>query len=119
MPGWLKFTLQIVAFAAIILVVYNVLKKYVLSKIKASKWVILISALLVFFLPTLIIALTKNVPNQMVISYIQMPIFVILFLWFMDLMGLGTTRNIAKKNDIVIRPKAKPNRVKNNEDKKK
>lgn len=118
MPEWLKFTLQVVAFAVIILVVYNVLRKYVLSKIKASKWVILISALLVFFLPTLIIAITKTVPNQMVINYIQMPIFVILFLWFMDLMGFGATRNIKKKDDVVIRPKAKPNRVKNNGDKK-
>jgi hypothetical protein len=59
-------------------------------------------------------------------KYVIPGAFVILFLWFMDLMGFMKNRNVSKtnttssngkkdkKNDVVMRPKAKPNRVKNN-----
>ena len=61
-------------------------------------------------------------------KYVIPGIFVMFALWFMDLSGFMKKRNISnsktnytntnykkdKKNDIVMRPKAKPNRAKNN-----
>jgi hypothetical protein len=114
--------LSIVAFSIIVLVVYNVLKAYVLLKIKVNKWIVLSAAIALFILP---IILWPGMP-KLVANYVIPGIFVILFLWFMDLSGFMKNRNAAKTNytsigtkkdkkkDVVIRPKAKPNRIKNN-----
>ena len=118
--------LSIVAFSIVVLVVYNVLKAYVLYKIKVNKWVILGLAMVVFVVPMLV---WPNMPKY-VANYIIPGAFVFLFLWFMDLSGFIKKRNVAttnysvgskkdKKKDVVIRPKVKPNRIKNNIDNKK
>ena len=123
----LQTILSIVAFSIVILVVYNVLKIYVLPKIKVNKWVILGLALVLFLVPMLI---WPNMPKY-VANYIIPGMFVFLFLWFMDLSGFIKKRNVPptnytgigskkdKKDDIVMRPKVKPNRIKNNDIKKK
>jgi hypothetical protein len=115
--------LSIVAFSIIVLVLYNVLKSYVLYNINISKWIVLLSAVTIFIVPMLI---WPNMP-RFIANYIIPGIFVVLFLWFMDLSGFMKKRNISKtnststytkkdkKNDVVIRPKAKPNRIKNNQ----
>jgi len=115
--------ISIVAFAIVVLVVYNVLKIYVLHKIKINKWIVLVAALVFFMVPMLI---WPTMPTYLA-NYILPGIFVILFLWFMDLSGFMKKSDISKskgykmtsskkdkKDDIVIRSKAKPNRVKNN-----
>lgn len=111
MPIWLETVLEMIAFAIVILVIYNFLKVYVLSKIKANKWIVLISALAVFFIP---IVVRINLPWNMW-TYIPSGIFVILLLWFMDLAGLVGRRyeKRNKKNEIIMKPKAKPNRIRN------
>ncbi|MCB2296860.1 hypothetical protein [Clostridium tagluense] len=114
--------LSIVAVSLLSLVLYNVLKTYVLYKIKINKWVVLGIAMASFVLPTIIWPyMPKYVANNIIPG-----IFVILFLWFMDLSGFIKKRSVSKtnytntnsrkdkKDDIVMRPKAKPNRVKNN-----
>jgi len=110
------------AFAIVALVVYYVLKTYVLYKIKINKWVVLGIAIVFFIIPMLI---WPTMPNY-VAKYVIPGIFVIFALWFMDLSGFMKKNNSPKtnytmstskkdkKDDIVIRPKAKPNRVKNN-----
>ena len=119
--------LSIVAFSVIVLVLYNLLKAYVLHKVKVNKWIVLGAAVVLFIAP---IVIWPNMPTY-VSNYIVPGIFVVLFLWFMDLSGFMKSRNTAKsnsktnitttntkkdkKNDVVIRPKAKPNRVKNNQ----
>jgi len=119
--------LSIVAFSVIVLVLYNVLKAYVLFKVKVNKWIVLAAAVVLFIAPIII---WPNMPTY-VSNYIVPGIFVVLFLWFMDLSGFMRNRNISKsktnvtttsakkdkKKDVVIRPKAKPNRVKNNQKK--
>ena len=114
--------LYMLAFAIIVFAIYNVLKNYVLNKIKIGKWVVLGAALVFFIGPMM---LWPNMP-LFVSRYVVLGITVILFLWFMDLSGLmrkrndsntNTTSSISrkdKKDDIVIRPKAKPNRVNKN-----
>ncbi|MGH4123140.1 MAG: hypothetical protein ACREV6_09450 [Clostridium sp.] len=114
--------LSIVAFSIVVLVVYSLLKAYVLYKIKVNKWVILGLAITLFVVPMLIWpAMPKYVAN-----YVIPGLFVFLFLWFMDLSGFikkrtatptnytGSNTKKDKKDDIIMRPKAKPNRVKNN-----
>jgi len=119
--------LSIVAFSVIVLVLYTVLKAYVLFKVKVNKWIVLAAAVVLFIAPIII---WPNMPTY-VSNYIVPGIFVVLFLWFMDLSGFMRNRNISKsktnvtttsakkdkKKDVVIRPKAKPNRVKNNQKK--
>ncbi|MGH4138826.1 hypothetical protein [Clostridium sp.] len=114
--------LSIVVYSIIILVVYNVLKSYVLYKVKVNKWIILGLAMVVFIVSMLA---WPNMPKY-VANYIIPGTFVFLFLWFMDLSGFIKKRNITKtnysgiaskkdkKNDVVMRPKVKPNRIKNN-----
>ena len=112
--------LSMLAFAIIVLVIYNVLKAYVLNKVKISKWLVLGLALVCFVIPMF---LWPTMPTY-VSRYVIPGITVVLFLWFMDLSGFLKKRNVSKnttssiskkdkKDDIVIRPKAKPNRVKN------
>lgn len=117
MPLWLQFGLRVIVYAVIILVIYNLLKKFILNRFKPNKWMILLVGVAIFFIPSIII-FAAGVTNAKVIQVtqtIQSGLFIIVFLWFMDLSGIGgsSKRNLKSKNDVVIRPKAKPNRVKN------
>jgi hypothetical protein len=119
MPAWLVSLLQILVFTVVILVVYNLLKVYLLSKIKVKKWIVLTAGLVVFIIPVFITGIMKIKLNAAVLNYVQMPLFVFFFLWYMDLSGIGASRGMKsnKKDDIKIKPKAKPNRVKHLNDK--
>ncbi|MBE6060539.1 MULTISPECIES: hypothetical protein [unclassified Clostridium] len=121
MKNVLIFLGSILLFSIIVLGIYALLKKFVFDKIKINKWLVLIMAFIVFVVPPLVFT---TLP-VLVTNYVIPGIFVILFLWFWDLCGfMSKTQNKiakaaynkpkSKKNDIVIKPKAKPNRVKNN-----
>ena len=117
MPSWLKSLLEMTAFAIVILVFYNLFKAYGMPKIKrkVNKWIVLVSAFIVFILGMF---LQVYIPWSF-FKYIPSGIFVILLLWFMDLSGFGAGRryeNKIKKDEIIMKPKAKPNRVKNNKE---
>ncbi|AGX42278.1 hypothetical protein [Clostridium saccharobutylicum] len=97
----LSFILTLV----IILGIYVLCRKFIFTKVRINKWIPLSIAIVLFiaqmFLPT----------NNVYVRYI-LPLFpVLFFLWFMDIMQTGK----AKKNEkqIIIKPKAKPNRVRN------
>jgi hypothetical protein len=117
MPTWAKVAFQILFFVMIFLVVYNQLKVRVLSKLHPNKWVILTISVVSFFVPTMIAAYYNYNINGTVWQYVQSAIFIVFFLWFIDLKS-GAIYKIpnrgagSKKNNIVIRPKAKPNRAK-------
>jgi membrane-associated PAP2 superfamily phosphatase len=114
MPIWLKTLLLLIVFTIAILVAYNLLRKYMLSKIKANKWVVLVVAAIVFFIPIISMFTRIDLPWN-IIQYISSAIVIILLLWFMDLAGFSRRRyeTVNKKNEIIMKPKAKPNRVKN------
>lgn len=128
MKDTLLFIGSILIYAIVIYTVYSLLRKFVLNKIKIkiNRWIVLVIALVVFIVPPIIF------PNMPVIiaNYGVSGVVVILFLWFMDLSGFmkkseskavkasyskPINRPKNKKDDIVIRPKAKPNRVKQNQ----
>jgi hypothetical protein len=127
---WVKVFVQMLLFAAIILVVYNLLKRYVLSKVKINKWIVLVIALVMLIAPNILAGTLKlDVQNNIFWLYGPSSMFILLFLWFIDLSGWNNRRGSSstttsastfgkkdKKKDVVIRPKAKPNRVKNKKD---
>lgn len=121
MKDFIMFLATIILFSIIVLGIYKLLYKFVLKKIKINKWVLLAIAAVEFIAPPL---LFKNMP-LIVSNYVIPGIFIILILWFADLIGFMKRfepkeepkyyqyNGKKKKDDIVIKPKAKPNRVKN------
>lgn len=119
---WMSI-LQIVIFSVIVLVAYNILKIYVLVKIKVNKFVIFGISIVVFFILSIVPPLLKINIQGSIWSFVTAGVFIILFLWAMDIhrgrmvieeKGNSTYVGKKSKNDNVkIRPKAKPNRVKN------
>jgi len=123
MQMWLTLVFQVLFFAVIFIVVYRQLKIHVLSKLHPNKWIILGVAVISFFLPTVIATYFKYNLNGTVWQYVQSAVFIVFFLWFMDLKSgaiynTNNRRNVNRKNNVVIKPKAKPNRVKGKTDKK-
>ncbi len=94
-----------------IFILYSMANIYYLSKVKVSKWVILVVSLVFLFIGLIIPAYTDNV----IIHYIPTAVFVFFFLWYADLSGLssiGAPKNKNAKSSATIRPKAKPNKLK-------
>lgn len=95
-----------------IFVVYTLANLYYLSKLKVSKWVILVISLVFLFVGLIIPAYSDN----MILNYIPTAIFVFFFLWYADLSGLsniGAPKNKNGKTPVsTIKPKAKPNKLK-------
>ncbi|CAM2944012.1 hypothetical protein HAHI6034_09165 [Hathewaya histolytica] len=109
--------LSTLLFAAIGFVIFAFLREFVFSKVKVNKWIILSITILIVVLTSYFGVSGKSILGR----YILPTIYVIFFLWFLDTSGLfnaveskGKTyeQNKNRKKD-VIRPKAKPNRVKN------
>jgi len=93
-----------------IFVVYSMANLYFLSKIKINKWIVLVLGLVFLFIGLIVPAYTDN----MFLNYLPTGIFVFLFLWYADLSGLSKI-GVPKekpKNTQVIKPKAKPNKLK-------
>lgn len=80
------------------------LKKYVFSKIKINKFIPLVISILI--LGTQIILGNQN----MVLSTTLTIIAVLFFSWFWDIKETGRTKKV---ENFKMKPKAKPNRVKN------
>ncbi|AWK51179.1 hypothetical protein DIC82_09170 [Clostridium beijerinckii] len=91
---------------AIIVGVYVLCKKFVFGKVKINKWITLAIAIVLF-----IAQILMGTTNKYISSVLS--IFAVLFfLWFMDITQRGGPKK--KEKQIVIKPKAKPNRVKKN-----
>lgn len=122
--------LSILVFSIIMLVVYNLLKNYVLRKIRIKhKWIVLVLGLCTIFIQSLLNLNPYSIP-----AIILSGLGIIFLLWYMDLKGFmkGSTtteqdsraryvspydKKKSKKKD-VIKPKAKPNKaIKNDKDK--
>ncbi|PRR78358.1 hypothetical protein CLLI_17850 [Clostridium liquoris] len=109
--SWLYFV-KLLIFSFIVIIIYNLLKVFVLSKYKPNKWVIFAIAIAILTTPTMVKPGFNTTAGGMVVS----GIFVVLILWFIDLFNDDRLAMKNKKNDVKIKPKAKPNRVKNNKD---
>lgn len=123
MPSWSKLILEMLVFAIAILIIYNGLKYFILDKVKVNRWIVIAIAIVFLVAPSFLGVDQKN-PLWV---YGPSGIFIILFLWFIDLSGwskrkaadnasINTYYKKGNKKDIKIKPKAKPNRVKNKKD---
>lgn len=124
MKAFFQYFGIILLFSIVVLGIFQLLKKFVLEKIKINKWIVLAIGIIFFMLPPLFI---PSMP-RIISNFILPGLFVIFFLWFLELSGFmkkvekkaedTTYKKISsikkKKADIEIRPKAKPNRVKHN-----
>jgi hypothetical protein len=98
--------LSFILILVVILAVYGVCKKFVFSKVRISKWIPLSIAILLFAVQ-IIIGETNVYIRTGLMGFIT-----IFFLWFMEIMQTGGPKK--KEKQIVIKSKAKPNRVKKN-----
>ena len=97
MSTWLIVLLQVAFFAVIMFVVYKQLKERLLYKYNPNKWVVLLAAGLVFFLPMLITQLLKYDLNGSLWQYLDSAVFIVLFLWFVDISNGNIKRMLDKR----------------------
>lgn len=115
-----KTILPSIILIVVLLGVYNLLKIYVFDKmrtIKWVKWIVLALAVLLGLLNTYVLAKFGESSWQ---YYLCIGLFVISIFAFFDFLGFGRKSQYSKNNkrdDIVIKPKAKPNRVKHKDTK--
>lgn len=103
----------------LIIMVYNILKIFVLEKVKISRWIVLAISIIGLIFPAIpSIGFTGNIA-----IFTKSAVFVVFFMWFFDItrgdIGDYKQKKESAKNKVVIKPKAKPNRVKNQHDEKK
>jgi general stress protein CsbA len=101
---FLMTILSFILMFAVIMGAYVLCKKYVFTKVRINKWIPLAIAIVLFAAQIFFGAMNRSF--TIVISIFA----VIFFLWFMDIMQTGGPKK--KEKQIVIKPKAKPNRVK-------
>jgi hypothetical protein len=97
MSTWLTVLLQVAFFAVIMFVVYKQLKERLLYKYNPNKWIILAAAGLVFFLPTLISQVFNYNVTGTFWQYLDSAVFIVLFLWFVDIQNGSIKKMIEKK----------------------
>lgn len=110
MTRFLIYALYILTIGAVILLLTHLGRKYVFSKVRVNKWIILAITIVLFILPYIL-----KIQNGW-LTWLFIIITVWFFLWFMEIQSTGGPK--AEKK-IVIRPKAKPNRVKHLKNQKK
>ena len=104
--GIFVLILQIILLAVVIFGGFSLLSRFVFNRVKINKWIILVAAIIIFLIPMFIPM------NQWIMLAIS-AVATILFLWFLDILRNGYPK-LKKEKKVVIKPKAKPNRVKNN-----
>jgi hypothetical protein len=97
MSTWLTVLLQVAFFAVIMFVVYKQLKERVLYKYNPNKWIVLAASGVVFFLPMLISQMFKYNVTGTLWQYLDSAVFIVLFLWFVDIQNGNIKRMLDKK----------------------
>ncbi len=96
----------IVVMLAVILGSYGLCKKFIFYKVRINKYIPLAIAVVLF-----VIQLIGGKKINPYLSYGITYFAVLFFLWFMEIVQSGGPKKMEKQ--IKIKPKAKPNRVKN------
>ena len=107
---WLQMILIILVLTVISLFIFNAVKKYLLPKYNIKKRYLLIITFIFLVIPILL----PSLYNNLIVQLIQMLLVSVTFLTYMELRKI----EVEKKNRPVVgRPKQKPNRVKDNQEK--
>ncbi|WP_294350429.1 hypothetical protein [uncultured Clostridium sp.] len=105
--GAILLNILLLVFMFVLLIgILAVLKKYVFSKIRINKYIPLAIAI-VGFIAQFALKISNSIGGLCLSAVI-----IIFFFWFLDIHQTGGPKKQPKK--IVMKPKAKPNRVKNN-----
>lgn len=107
MSTWLTVLLQVAFFAVIMFVVYKQLKERLLFKFNPNKWVVLIAAGVVFFLPMLVTQFFKYDLNGSIWQYLDSAVFIVLFLWFVDISNGNIKRMLDKRAEETAQAEKK------------
>ena len=104
---------MVVGFAIIIFAAYTLLSRYVFPKIRINKWIVLAISIIIFigsvFVP-------GNGEAINVGKILLSGLAAIIFFWFFDIYRDGNPKIKKEQKKVTIKPKAKPNRVKNKKD---
>ena len=112
MGKFLTMFFEMLVFAIIILIIYTPLKKHVFTKVKVNKWLILAITTVLFFGLSFLSPVMNKVAGYTIWTYVTCAVTIIMLLWFMDIA-------FPVKQKVVTKPKAKPNRVRHPNPKKK
>ena len=104
-----KSVVTFVLLFVIILIAFSACKMYLFKKIRINKYIPLAIGVVLFILQLLF------AKGNRILNYALSILAVLFFLWFIDIMQTGGPKK--KEKNITIRPKAKPNRVKNRKNK--
>ncbi|MGL5617082.1 MAG: hypothetical protein ACRDD2_12785 [Sarcina sp.] len=99
------YLLTVVIGAVVIFGAYALLTRFVFNKVSVNKWILLAAAVIILLIGFFLIRITW-------LQIIFEAIGIILLFWFFDVYKNGNPK-IKKEKKIVIKAKAKPNRVKN------
>lgn len=99
--------LQVAFFAIIMFVVYKQLKERLLYKFNPNKWVVLIASAAVFFLPMLISQVIKYNLNGTLWQYLDSAVFIVLFLWYVDISNGSIKKILDKKAEETTKEEKK------------
>ena len=106
-----KIVLYFAVTIGVMILLFNLGRKFVFSKVRINKWIPLGISIALF------ISQFFMKSTNMWLNMLFTLVIVWFFLWFMDIQTTGGPKKKEKK--IEIRPKAKPNRVKHMQDKNK
>lgn len=105
MGNILSVLLYLVVLVACAAGIFILGRKYVYSRVRINKFIPLglaiLGLVLQFFLAK----------NNIILNFAFTLVILYFFLWFMDIQATGGPK--AREKEIVIKPKAKPNRAKN------
>lgn len=107
--NFLKWIVYFIVLFALTLGVSFLGRKYVFSKVKINKFIPLSIAIVLLivqmFLPNLV-----SWGSNIIVVVTMTILTVAFFMWFLEIQATGGPKK--KEKEIVIRPKAKPNRIK-------
>jgi uncharacterized membrane protein YagU involved in acid resistance len=106
--------LLVVGFAIVIFAVYALLSRYVFPKVRVNKWVLLGVSIVIFAIS---IFIPGNGSSIDVTKILLSGLAAIIFFWFFDVNKDGQPSMKKGEKKINIKAKAKPNRVKNKNNK--
>lgn len=106
MGSFLLSALYLVIMFAVIVGAFMLLKKFVFTKVAINKFIPLTIAIILFLIQIFFR------PEDIYVTAPLTFFTVVFFLWFWDIQQTGGPKIVNAKK-IVMKPKAKPNRVKN------
>lgn len=107
-PSWLIIMLQVAFFAIIILVVYKQIKERLLYKYNPNKWILLAASGIIFLIPILLKEYYNLDISKSLWQYVDSAIFVVLFLWFVDVANGSMKKFGENKNKPLPAVNVKP-----------